>query len=106
MRRAELAEAILSLAASPERASAIAGDFLEEDVGGLGFWFLVGRTATAQTWRQLSAERRAFSGMVVRSMIAEAGYMLAACMVYVFLLLIVISTLHVYFHSDVPEWGE
>jgi hypothetical protein len=106
MRRADLAEAVLSLAAPRERAGSIAGDFLEDDLGGFRFWFLVGRTATAQAWRQLAAEPKALAGIAIRGMIAQFGYLLAACIVYVFLLLIVISILRVSFHTDIPDWGD
>jgi hypothetical protein len=78
MRRADLAEAILSLAAPRERAASITGDFLEEHPGAFRFWFLVGRTTVAQAWRQLAAEPKAIAGIVIRGMIAEFGYFLAA----------------------------
>src|ERR1700722_14839625 len=74
MRRADLAEAVLSLAAPRERAGSIAGDFLEDDLGVFRFWFLVGRTATAQAWRQLAAEPKALAGIAIRGMIAQFGY--------------------------------
>jgi len=105
MRRADLAEAILSLAAPRERAGSIAGDFLEDDLSAFRFWFLVGRTATAQAWRQLAAEPKALAGIVIRGMIAESGYLLAACILYLYLL-VVESILHVCFHTDIPGWGE
>ena len=106
MRRVDLAEAILSLASPRERAGSIAGDFLEDDLGAFRFWFLVGRTATAQASRQLAVEPRALAGIVIRSIIAESGYLLAACVFYLFLLLIAISILHVSFHTDIPDWGD
>jgi hypothetical protein len=104
MRRADIAEVILSFAAPRERAASIAGDFLEEEPRAFHFWFLVGRTAMAQTWRQLVAEPEALAGIVIRGIIAEFGYFLAACILYVLLLLIVISTLKVSFHADIPDW--
>lgn len=106
MRKADIAEAILSLAAPRERAGSILGDFLEDDPGALRFWYLVGRTAAAQAWRQLAAEPKALARLVIRSIIAEFGYVLAACIAYELLLYIAISVLYVSFHSDVPEWGK
>jgi hypothetical protein len=101
MRRAELAEAILSLAASRERAASMAGDLLEDDPGAFHFWFWVGRTATAQAWRQLTAKPTALAGIVIRAMMAELGYSLAACLLYLLLLLAIMSILQVCFHTDI-----
>jgi len=106
MRRADLAEAILSLTAPRERAASIAGDFLEDDLGAFRFWFLVARTSTAQAWRQLGAAPKALVRIVKRGMIAEFGYLLAACILYAFLLVPLLSVLHDVFHTDLPDWGE
>jgi hypothetical protein len=106
MRRDDLAEAILSLAAPRERAASILGDFLEDDPGALRFWFLVGRTAMAQTWSQMAAASEVLTGIVVRSMIAESGLLLAACFLYVGLLFVAISICRVSFHADVPDWAD
>jgi hypothetical protein len=107
MRRADLAEAILSLAASRERAGSIAGDFLEDDLGAFRFWFLVGRTAIAQAWRQLAAEPKALAGIVIRGMMAEFGYSLAACVVYLYLMVVLMGIHRVCFHTArIPDWGD
>jgi hypothetical protein len=55
VRKLEIAEVILSLAADRERATSIAGDLLEESRGReLSFWWLVAQTLVLQTGRQLS----------------------------------------------------
>ena len=56
MRKLDIAEVILSLAADRDRATAIAGDLAEESRGSaLRFWWLVAQTSVLQTARQLSA---------------------------------------------------
>lgn len=104
MRKAALAEAILSLAATPESAEAITGDFLEEDRGAFRFWLTVGRTIIAQAWRQMAATPKAIASLAVRSMLAELGFKLAACVIYALLLCIAISIAKVSFHADTPGW--
>ena len=106
MRRGDVAEAILSLAASRERAAAMAGDFVEDTtMSGGQFWWLVARTAMAQAWRQLAASPRAVAGVAIRGMLAELGIVLAACVAYALLLLVAISVLRVGFTRDVPDWA-
>ena len=107
MRRADLAEAILSLAAPRERAASIAGDFLEDALGAFRFWFLVGRTTTAQAWRQLAAEPKALAGIVIRGMMAECVYSLGACSVYLYVMVVLMGIHRVCFHTaKIPDWGD
>jgi hypothetical protein len=61
MRRADVAEWILSLGTSRERAASITGD-LTEEVGARGavwFWSAVARTTAAQVWRDVVGDRKA-----------------------------------------------
>src|SRR5690242_12589944 len=103
MRRADLAEAILSLSSPPERAASMVGDFLEDDPGALRFWVLVGRTAMAQTGREITRRPTALAGLAIRGMIVEFGYALAACLAYLACLYIAICVEKVIFHADVPD---
>jgi hypothetical protein len=104
MRKAALAEAILSVAATPERAGDMTGDFLEEDRGAFRFWLMVGRTVIAQARRQMAATPKAIASLAIRSMAAELGFLLAACVLYALLLCIAISIARVSFHADIPGW--
>jgi hypothetical protein len=106
MHRAEIAEAVLSLAAPREIAVSIVGDFLEDDLSSFQFWVLVGRTAVAQTWRQLAAHPKAIARTLIRTLVAESGYLLGACFVYFFLLYIAECMVRAFFQTDVADWGE
>ncbi len=107
MRRADLAEAILSLAAPRERAAAIAGDFIEEDLGAFRFWFLVGRTAIAQGRRQLAAQPKAVAGILIRGLLTECACFLAGCFAYLWLMLVLISLHKVCFNTAAwPDWAD
>jgi hypothetical protein len=55
MRKATLAEWILSLVMSPDRAAATTGDLLEQGTSPLGFWWGVASTVASLTWSELSA---------------------------------------------------
>jgi hypothetical protein len=104
MRKAILAETILSLAATPERAAAMTGDFLEEHPGALRFGLMVGRTVIAQALRQITARPREFAGLALKSMAGELACFLAVCVMYVVLLYIAICISMAGFHTSPPDW--
>jgi len=99
MRKAELAELILSLATSQDRAATIVGDLLEQDDW---FWISVLRTAVAQMWLQFRTAPLALAGIAIRGMFAEFGFLLLACLTLLLLLWIAVSVLLVSFHSRLP----
>ena len=72
MPEGDLAERILCLSVSRERAASIVGDFLEEDCGAFRFWVQVARTMLAQAsgqaaapWRCPPVKYRRFTGGMV-----------------------------------------
>ena len=74
MRRIEIAEAILSLAADREHATAIAGDLLEESRGSARwFWWQVAQTSILRTGRQLSAAPFGMLGAAMLALLFELG---------------------------------
>ena len=105
MRRLEIAEAILALAADPERATAIAGDLLEESRGRAPrFWWLVAQTMLLQGARQF---RTAPFGMLGPAMLAIAVELLWVVVVFFLTfagLLAAESVDKVIFHHDLPEF--
>jgi hypothetical protein len=56
MRNAQVAEWILSLVTTPERAAATVGDLLENAASRSRFWFGVWRTAFSLLWRDFSGD--------------------------------------------------
>jgi hypothetical protein len=106
MRRASLAELLLSFVTSPERAAAITGDLLEqcEGAGALRFYFLVGRTALAQLWRQVWAAPSQMAGATFRALLMELYYLVAAVCASFVALLVAVSVARVSFHTQLPDW--
>jgi len=81
MRNAQLAEWILSLVTSPERAAATVGDLLE-NTSGLGtLWFGVLRTAVSLLWREFSEDPANLMGLAFRGFLLELGMMLGIALV-------------------------
>jgi hypothetical protein len=69
-----LAQRLLSLATTPQRASAIVGDALEQNDSAAGFWLAIGRIFFALTWRWIAA---AFSAAVLMCGVTMALTILA-----------------------------
>jgi len=105
MPRTDLAELILLLVTSHERAASMVGDFLEEaGTRGWRFWFLVVRTAVSQAWRQITETPFDLGGIAIRGLVAELGFLLLACIVQVMAIWTAVSILLVNFHADLPDW--
>jgi hypothetical protein len=82
MRKLEIAEAILSLAADRDRAAAIAGDLLEESRGSAPrFWWLVVQTTLLQTGRQSSSAPLGMLAAAMRALLIELGIILVSFIV-------------------------
>jgi hypothetical protein len=78
VRRLDIAEAILSLVADRERATAIAGDLLEESRGHAPrFWWLVAQTTFLRTGRRLSAAPFGMFGPAIRAMLLQSLWIFA-----------------------------
>ena len=78
MRSAQIAEWILSLVMSPDRAAATVGDLIEDAVrpGGLSFWIRVLRTGLAMLWREFSQDPAAMMGLAVRGFLLQCAFLL------------------------------
>jgi hypothetical protein len=63
MRRARIAEWILALVTTKDRAAAVVGDLTEVERGSLWFWWSVIRTAMSITWRDVRAEPWRMTGL-------------------------------------------
>jgi hypothetical protein len=81
VRKLEIAEAILSLAADRERATAIAGDLLEESRGSARrFCWLVAQTAFLQTGRRFSTAPFETLGIAMLDLFSETFYIVLGTM--------------------------
>ena|SRR6516164_6313676 len=87
---AALAEWILSLVTSQERAAAMTGDLFEEGAGPLAFWGSVAWTVLSLVGRELSAAPLEMFGLAVYGFViaivlsASQGVTVASLVVYVF----------------------
>ena len=68
MRSARIAEGMLSLVTSEERAAAIVGDLVED--GAVGFWLRVVRTASSMLSRDVAADPVSMAGLAFRGLLA------------------------------------
>jgi hypothetical protein len=73
MRSARLAEWILSLVTTPDRAGASVGDLLEDRLhpGALRFWGAVLMTAGSLLWRDVVADPKRMAGLAAYGMVLE-----------------------------------
>ena len=81
MLKAQVAEWILKLFTTPERAASTVGDMVEEAHGALWFWISVVRTVFSFIWRDMSADPLYMTGLAIRawllSMALVVGFFLA-----------------------------
>jgi hypothetical protein len=107
MHRADLAELLLSLVTTRERAVSVSGDLLEESEGGGAgrFWLLVARTTVRQAWRQMAAAPFGMAGAAVRGWFAGVGADVAAFAIIGLPVLIVMGLLKLGFHIDLSGWA-
>jgi hypothetical protein len=70
MRKAQIAELILSLFTSRDRAASTVGDLMENALGHGGWWFWSGvsRTALSLFWSSFSAEPYFVAGIAIRGL--------------------------------------
>jgi hypothetical protein len=91
MRKADIAEGFLSLTTTPERASATAGDLLQEASarGPLWFWSSLFRTTATLAWRNFSEAPWGLTKLAMKSMWFGSFYGLAAvlCVIIVHLVI-------------------
>lgn len=87
MRKDQIAELILSLFTSPERAASLVGDFLEDASarGDFWFWGCVLRTVFALLWHDLTAESAFLTGLAFRGILFGLGLLI------IWLLLLVVG---------------
>lgn len=106
MRKAYLAELVLSLVTSQERALSIVGDLLEENEGRgtWQFWLRVVQTGLSQVWQQMAATPFVMAGAAIRSMFVGLRFtLLATCGIVVVMILIVVPLVVLGFHLDPPD---
>jgi hypothetical protein len=90
MRSSEVAEWILSLVTSPERAAATVGDLLE-NASELGtFWLGVLRTAVSLLWQEVAAHPARMTGLAFRGFLVGLG-LLFVCFLIIIPLTLVLS---------------
>jgi hypothetical protein len=80
MFKADIAEWILSMTTTPERATATAGDLLQESStrGSLWFWSNLLGAAASLVWRAWVAEPLYLTGLAVRAFLLQAAFLVAA----------------------------
>ena len=105
MRRADAAELILSLVTSPERATAIAGDLLEDAERAGSFWLAVARTAAGQLWGQLATNRTGLGRAILRTFLMTLGFVMLGVVLMFVGLFCLIAVLKVGFGRDLPAMG-
>jgi len=73
MRNAQVAEWILSLVTSPDRAASMVGDLMENAAIRGAFWFWIGvlRTALSLLWREFSDDPARTMGLAFRGLLLE-----------------------------------
>jgi hypothetical protein len=87
MRKAQIAEWILKLFTTPERAASAIGDMVEEAHGALRFWISVVRTVFSFIWRDISADPLYMAGLAIRA------WLLSAALVVGFILALIIPAI-------------
>src|SRR5215471_21597357 len=83
MNKGRVAEWVLSLVTSPERAAAVVGDLEEKRSGPFGFWSGIARIAGSLLWHSFAAEwprmlALGALGMFVQTFLTVAGIVLFA----------------------------
>lgn len=80
MRKADIAEGILSLTTTPQRAAATAGDLMEEASarGVVWFWSSLFRTTATLAWRNFSEAPWSLTMLAMKSMWFTCLYMIVA----------------------------
>jgi hypothetical protein len=73
MRKAALAEWVLSAVMSPDRAAATTGDLLEQERSGLGFWSSIAWTVLSLTWSDLSSAPLNIVGVALFAFLLAIG---------------------------------
>jgi hypothetical protein len=84
MLKAQIAEGILKLFTTPERAASTVGDMVEEAHGALWFWISVVRTVFSFIWRDISGDPLYMAGLAIRA------WLLSAAIVFGFILALII----------------
>jgi hypothetical protein len=87
MRNAQVAEWILSLVTTPERAASTVGDLMESAPSRGRFWFGVLRTAVSLLWRELAANPARMARL------AGSGFLVGLVMIFVCFFVIIPLTL-------------
>jgi len=84
MRNTQVAEWILSLVTSPERAASTVGDLLEDAAhrGAAWFWFGAVRTALSMLWREFSGDPAHMMGLAVRGFLVQFVFLAAYLLVF------------------------
>lgn len=83
MRNAQIAEWILSLVTTPERAAATVGDLLE-NASELGtFWLGVLRTAVSLLWREFAEDPANLMGLAFRGFLLELAIVVGIFVIFV-----------------------
>ncbi len=77
MRNTQVAEWILSLVTSPERAASTVGDLMESASTRAGFWLGVLRTALSLLWGEFAAEPATMMGLAFRGALLETVILVA-----------------------------
>jgi hypothetical protein len=87
MRNAQLAEWILSLVTSSDRAASTVGDLMENSAIRGAFWFWIGvlRTAFSLLWKEFSGEPARMMGLAARGFLLQGVLILASviCIAFV-----------------------
>ena len=80
MRSTQIADALLMLVTSRERAVTTVGDLLEESSGraGLWFWSSILRTAISQFWRGITSESWYLAGLALRAVVLNFALWVAS----------------------------
>jgi hypothetical protein len=105
MRRADAAELILSLVTSRERATAMAGDLLEDAERSGSFWPPVARTALSQFWGQLSTRPPGLGRATLTAFLLMLGFGSLGIVLLLVGWAILISVWKVDFGRDLPDLG-
>jgi hypothetical protein len=106
MRKEYLAEVVISLVTSHERAVSIVGDILEDNEtrGACRFWLCVVQTGLSQLWQQISAAPFALAGAAIGSMFVTFGFTLLFVVSFVVIELIVVLFFLMAFNLGPPSW--
>jgi hypothetical protein len=107
MRKAQVAEWILSLVTSRELAASTAGDWMEEIParGTLWFWCCVFRTVGALVWRDISADPLHMTGLAVRAWLVSWKFFFLLCLLFAFVVgLPVLIVKMINPGQQIPDW--